>query len=50
METQVKTITVENTVKAPIQKIWQCWTKPETYHQMEQLHPPIGIPQLRKMT
>jgi uncharacterized protein YndB with AHSA1/START domain len=29
METQVKTITVENTVKAPVEKVWQFWTLPE---------------------
>lgn len=30
METQTKTvITVENTVNAPVQKVWDYWTKPE---------------------
>jgi len=30
METQEKTvITVENTVKAPVEKVWEYWTKPE---------------------
>ena len=30
METQEKTIiTVENTVSAPVEKVWECWTKPE---------------------
>lgn len=30
METQEKTIiTVENTVNAPVQKVWDYWTKPE---------------------
>jgi uncharacterized protein YndB with AHSA1/START domain len=29
METQAKTITVENTVKAPVEKVWQFWTLPE---------------------
>ena len=29
MEHQVKTITVENTVKAPVEKGWQFWTSPE---------------------
>jgi uncharacterized protein YndB with AHSA1/START domain len=30
METQNKTIiTVENTINAPIEKVWQYWTKPE---------------------
>src|SRR5450432_1093273 len=29
MENQGKMITVENTVKAPIEKVWQCWTLPE---------------------
>ncbi|WP_276502181.1 SRPBCC family protein [Terrimonas pollutisoli] len=30
METQEKTIiTVENTVNAPVQKVWEYWTKPE---------------------
>ena len=30
METQGKTlITVENTVNAPVEKVWQYWTKPE---------------------
>jgi uncharacterized protein YndB with AHSA1/START domain len=29
METQAKTITVENTVKAPVEKVWQFWTSPE---------------------
>jgi uncharacterized protein YndB with AHSA1/START domain len=29
MENQGKTITVENSVKAPVEKIWQFWTLPE---------------------
>ena len=30
METQEKIIiTVENTVNAPVEKVWECWTKPE---------------------
>ncbi|MEP6926610.1 MAG: SRPBCC family protein [Ginsengibacter sp.] len=30
METQNKTIiTVENTIDAPVEKVWQYWTKPE---------------------
>ena len=30
METQYKTsITVENTINAPVEKVWQYWTKPE---------------------
>jgi uncharacterized protein YndB with AHSA1/START domain len=30
METQEKTIiTVENTIDAPVEKVWECWTKPE---------------------
>jgi uncharacterized protein YndB with AHSA1/START domain len=29
METQAKTITVQNTVKAPVEKVWQFWTSPE---------------------
>lgn len=30
METQKKTmITVENTIKAPVEKVWEYWTKPE---------------------
>ncbi|HEY6502963.1 MAG TPA: SRPBCC family protein [Chitinophagaceae bacterium] len=30
METKEKTvITVENTINAPVQKVWECWTKPE---------------------
>lgn len=29
METQVKTVTVENTVKAPVEKVWKFWTSPE---------------------
>jgi uncharacterized protein YndB with AHSA1/START domain len=30
METQEKTvITVENTVNAPVEKVWEYWTKPE---------------------
>ncbi len=29
MENQAKTITVENTVKAPVEKVWQFWTLPE---------------------
>ena len=30
METQEKTIiTIENTVNAPVEKVWECWTKPE---------------------
>src|SRR5215218_1714780 len=30
METENRTITVETTVKAPIQKVWKFWTEP--YH------------------
>lgn len=29
MENQEKAITIEATVKAPIEKVWQCWTMPE---------------------
>jgi uncharacterized protein YndB with AHSA1/START domain len=29
MENQGKTITVENTVKAPVEKVWQFWTSPK---------------------
>ena len=30
METLEKTIiTVENTINAPVEKVWECWTKPE---------------------
>ena len=30
METaNTKTITVETTVNAPVEKVWECWTKPE---------------------
>ncbi len=30
METQNKTvITIENTINAPVQKVWELWTKPE---------------------
>ncbi len=29
METENKTITVENTVKAPVEKVWKFWTGPE---------------------
>ena len=30
METQEKTIiTVENIINAPVEKVWECWTKPE---------------------
>ena len=29
METENKTITVENTVKAPIEKVWKFWTEPK---------------------
>ena len=30
METQEKTsITVENTINAPVEKVWESWTKPE---------------------
>lgn len=29
METQVQTITVENTIHAPVEKVWKCWTSPE---------------------
>jgi len=29
METAKKTkITVENIVKAPLEKVWECWTEP----------------------
>ncbi|MBI1768210.1 MAG: SRPBCC family protein [Bacteroidetes bacterium] len=28
METATKTITVENTVKAPVEKVWRLWTEP----------------------
>lgn len=29
MENQEKTITVETTVKAPVEKVWQLWSQPE---------------------
>jgi len=29
MEKQATTITVENTIKAPVEKVWQYWTSPE---------------------
>jgi uncharacterized protein YndB with AHSA1/START domain len=29
MENQSKTITVQNTVKAPVEKVWKFWTLPE---------------------
>jgi len=29
MENQATRITVENTVDAPVEKVWQCWTAPE---------------------
>jgi uncharacterized protein YndB with AHSA1/START domain len=29
METQVKTIKIETTVKAPVEKVWKFWTGPE---------------------
>ncbi len=29
METENKTITVENTVKAPVEKVWEFWTEPQ---------------------
>lgn len=29
METYDKTITVETTIYAPIQKVWECWKQPE---------------------
>jgi uncharacterized protein YndB with AHSA1/START domain len=29
MENQATRITIESTVEAPVEKVWQCWTKPE---------------------
>jgi len=29
METQNKTVTIENTINAPVEKVWEYWTKPE---------------------
>ena len=29
METQLTKITIENTIKAPVEKVWQYWTSPE---------------------
>ena len=29
MENQGQKITVENTILAPVEKVWQCWTTPE---------------------
>ncbi len=29
METYDKTITVETTINAPIEKVWECWKQPE---------------------
>jgi len=29
METTTKTITVENTIKAPVEKVWKLWSSPE---------------------
>ena len=44
MEDQEKTITVENTVKAPIQKVWQFWTKPEHITQWNNASPDWHTP------
>lgn len=29
MDNQATVITVENTVNAPVEKVWECWTSPE---------------------
>ena len=29
METKFESITVENTIKAPVDKVWKFWTSPE---------------------
>jgi uncharacterized protein YndB with AHSA1/START domain len=36
MEDQAQTITVENTVNAPVEKVWQFWTLPEHITQWNQ--------------
>ena len=47
METQEKTIiTVENTINAPVEKVWEYWTKPEHVtkwnHASDDWHSPLG--------
>src|ERR1700730_18175230 len=52
METQAKTITVENTVKAPVEKVWQFWTLPEHItkwnHASDDWHSPSAENDLRQ--
>jgi len=52
METQTSTIvTVQNTVNAPVQKVWEYWTKPEHVtkwnHASDDWHSPQGENDLR---
>lgn len=53
METQEKTIiTVENTVNAPVEKVWEYWSKPEHVtqwnHASDDWHSPRGENDLRE--
>ena len=52
METQEKTIiTVQNTINAPVEKVWDYWTKPEHitqwYHASDDWHSPHAENDLR---
>ena len=53
METKEKTlITVENTINAPVAKVWESWTKPEHItqwnHASDDWHSPSATNDLRK--
>lgn len=39
METKKEPITVEASVKAPVEKVWKCWTTPEDITQWNQASP-----------
>lgn len=44
MENKKPTITVSTTVKAPVEKVWQCWTGPEHITQWNQASPDWHTP------
>ena len=51
MSTQTKTITVQNTIKAPVEKVWKYWTLPDHITQWsnasDEWHTPFAENDLR---
>jgi len=44
MELQAQNITVENTINAPIEKVWDCWVSPEHVEQWNNASPDWHTP------